>query len=89
MRGKCRDGCFAMQDSRKKPQLVSRKSQSEYLKFASSCGNQPDCICLDQGNRIRPGALLAPVCVWQLLQSPDVCIAAMTRSRPMYVTFAR
>ena len=51
------------------------------------CG-RPSALPAAQGKRIRPGALFVPVCVWQLLQSPDVCVAAIARSRPMYVTFA-
>ena len=38
---------------------------------------------------MRPGALIAPFCVWQALQSPDCWAVAMMRSRPMYVTLAR
>ena len=40
-----------------------------------------------QGSMIRPGAIMAPDCVWHVLQSPEVCFATMARSRPMYVTF--
>ena len=37
---------------------------------------------------MRPGAPLAPFCVWQLLQLPLVCPVVMTRSRPWNVTRA-
>ena len=36
-----------------------------------------------QGRTMRPGADIAPFWVWQPLQSPGVCAAAMSRSRPM------
>ncbi len=47
-----------------------------------------DPACSLHGNMTRPGAIIAPDAVWQLLQSPDVCVAIMARSRPMEVTFA-
>ena len=34
------------------------------------------------GTVMRPGALLLPDCVWQELQSPELCIDVMRRSRP-------
>ena len=40
------------------------------------------------GRVIRPGAPLAPVCVWQLLQAPMVWAAVIARSVPLKTTFA-
>lgn len=40
------------------------------------------------GSMIRPGALFAPICVWQLLQSPDVCVAIIARVPAALTTFA-
>jgi hypothetical protein len=35
------------------------------------------------GNRMRPGDPLVPDCVWQPLQSPELCGVPIMRSRPM------
>ena len=69
-----------MRRRRRKLTFVSKRSVGIPENVASSVHDLPT-RCPDQGNRIRPGALLVPVCVWQLLQSPDVCIADSVSSR--------
>jgi hypothetical protein len=43
-------------------------------------------LCPVYGKVMRPGALLAPLWVWQLLQSPVLAVPDITLSRPVELT---